>query len=172
MAGHGTGRIADGRAENRRSGDQYRFGAARGSRCVVGIFPGTGIGGGCVYEGRILRGNGITCMEIGHFPINPGAPARGNNRCHTLEHVSSRLAIAAAWNRNDVELPQGDFVTDLVRSRISYDFSTRLFLAALIQYDNQTEHHQQTKADESFQCARQFVNSLLQSAVPPQSRPT
>ena len=75
---------------------EYRFGAARGSRCVVGIFPGTGIGGGCVYEGRILRGNGITCMEIGHFPINPGAPARGNGRCHTLEHVSSRLAIAAA----------------------------------------------------------------------------
>ena len=75
---------------------EYRFGAARGSRCVVGIFPGTGIGGGCIYEGRILRGNRITCMEIGHFPINPGAPARGNNRCHTLEHVSSRLSIAAA----------------------------------------------------------------------------
>ena len=75
---------------------EYRFGAARGSRCVVGIFPGTGIGGGCIYEGRILRGNRITCMEIGHFPINPGAPARGNDRCHTLEHVSSRLSIAAA----------------------------------------------------------------------------
>ncbi|MFP6701587.1 MAG: ROK family protein [Planctomycetaceae bacterium] len=75
---------------------EYRFGAARGSRCVVGIFPGTGIGGGCVYEGRILRGNRITCMEIGHFPIDPGGPSRGNNRGHTLEHVSSRLSIAAA----------------------------------------------------------------------------
>ena len=75
---------------------EYRFGAARGSRCVVGIFPGTGIGGGCVYEGRILRGNRITCMEIGHMPIDPGGPSRGNGRCRTLENVSSRLAIAAA----------------------------------------------------------------------------
>ncbi|MED5399012.1 MAG: ROK family protein [Planctomycetota bacterium] len=75
---------------------EFRFGSAQDSRCVVGIFPGTGIGGGCIYEGRILRGHGITCMEIGHFPIDPGAPARGNGRCHTLEHVSSRLSIAAA----------------------------------------------------------------------------
>ena len=75
---------------------EYRFGVARDSRCVVGIFPGTGIGGGCVYEGRILRGQGITCMEIGHFPVDPGGPSRGNGRCHTLEHVSSRLSIAAA----------------------------------------------------------------------------
>ena len=63
---------------------------------MVGIFPGTGIGGGCVYEGRILRGNRITCMEIGHFPIDPGSPSRGSGRCHTLENVASRLAIAAA----------------------------------------------------------------------------
>ena len=35
---------------------EYRFGAAQEARCVVGVFPGTGIGGGCVYEGRILRG--------------------------------------------------------------------------------------------------------------------
>ncbi len=75
---------------------EYRFGAARDSRCVVGIFPGTGIGGGCIYEGRILRGQAVSCMEIGHFPIDPGGPARGNNRCRTLEHVSSRLSIAAA----------------------------------------------------------------------------
>ncbi len=53
--------------------------------------------------------------------------------------IGPRLAVTAAWNRNDVELPQGDFVTDLMLSRISYDFSTRLFLAGLIQYDNQAD---------------------------------
>ena len=30
---------------------EYRFGAGKNARCVAGIFPGTGIGGGCVYEG-------------------------------------------------------------------------------------------------------------------------
>ena len=35
---------------------EYEFGAGKGCRCVVGIFPGTGIGGGCVYEGKLIRG--------------------------------------------------------------------------------------------------------------------
>ncbi|MFP6693965.1 MAG: ROK family protein, partial [Pirellulales bacterium] len=45
---------------------EYRFGAGRDARTVVGVFPGTGIGGGCVYEGNILRGKTGSCMEIGH----------------------------------------------------------------------------------------------------------
>ena len=35
---------------------EYRFGAAKDARCVLGVFPGTGIGGGLVYEGKIFRG--------------------------------------------------------------------------------------------------------------------
>lgn len=31
---------------------EYRFGSAKGVRTVIGVFPGTGIGGGCIYEGQ------------------------------------------------------------------------------------------------------------------------
>ena len=75
---------------------EYRFGAAKGSRCVLGVFPGTGIGGGCVYEGKIIRGLKRSCMEIGHVPIMPSGPLTGSDRRGTLESVASRLAIAAA----------------------------------------------------------------------------
>ncbi len=74
---------------------EYRFGAAEGSRCVVGIFPGTGIGGGCVYEGKILQGAGISCMEIGHTRISSGVRCSGGAIPGTLETEASRLAIAA-----------------------------------------------------------------------------
>ncbi len=74
---------------------EYRFGAARDSRCVVGIFPGTGIGGGCVYEGRILQGAGISCMEIGHTRISSSDRASGYDLPGTLEAEASRLTIAA-----------------------------------------------------------------------------
>lgn len=74
---------------------EYRFGAAVGSRCVVGIFPGTGIGGGCVYEGKILHGAGISCMEIGHTRISSGIRSSGGKIPGTLETQASRLAIAA-----------------------------------------------------------------------------
>lgn len=70
------------------------FGAARGARCVVGVFPGTGIGGGCVYEGQILSGRNSSCMEIGHVPLMNDGPLSGFGHRGTLEAVASRLAIS------------------------------------------------------------------------------
>lgn len=74
---------------------EYRMGAAKDARCVVGIFPGTGIGGGCVYEGKILHGRNITCMEVGHTRITSSARSSGYELPGTLEAESSRLTIAA-----------------------------------------------------------------------------
>jgi glucokinase len=73
---------------------EYIAGAGKGSRTTVGIFPGTGIGGGCVYDGQILRGKLLSCMEIGHIKIS-GSPRPGAAGMHgTLETETSRLAIA------------------------------------------------------------------------------
>ena len=74
---------------------EYRFGAGQGARCVIGVFPGTGVGGGCVYKGEILRGAKTTCMEIGHVQVMPEGPLCGCGRRGCLEAVASRLAIAA-----------------------------------------------------------------------------
>lgn len=73
---------------------EYRFGAAAGSRCAVGIFPGTGIGGGCVYDGTILRGKLLTCMEVGHIRIGGGTRSSGIDMTGTLESEASRLTLA------------------------------------------------------------------------------
>jgi glucokinase len=74
---------------------EYRFGAAKGSRTALGIFPGTGIGGGCVYDGNILRGKNLTCMEIGHMRISGSGRAGATAMSGTLEAEASRLAISA-----------------------------------------------------------------------------
>ncbi len=75
---------------------EYRAGAAKNARCVVGVFPGTGIGGGCVYEGRIIRGKTGSCMEIGHIPVSTDGPLCGCGQRGCLEAVASRLAVSAA----------------------------------------------------------------------------
>ncbi len=75
---------------------EYRFGAARKAHCAVGVFPGTGIGGGCVYEGRVLRGRTGSAFEVGHMLAVPDGPPCGCGRSGCLETVASRLAIAAA----------------------------------------------------------------------------
>jgi glucokinase len=73
---------------------EYCAGAAKGTRTTVGIFPGTGIGGGCVYEGQILRGKLLSCMEIGHIKICSSPRVGATGMTGTLETEASRLSIA------------------------------------------------------------------------------
>jgi len=75
---------------------EYCFGAGRAANCVVGIFPGTGIGGGCVYQGNLIQGKNCTAMEVGHIQIMEGGPLDGAGNQGTLEACCSRLAISSA----------------------------------------------------------------------------
>lgn len=75
---------------------EYKFGAGKGSYCVVGIFPGTGVGGGCVYDGKLIRGANCTCMEIGHIQVVSGGALDGAGNRGSLESTASRLVMAGA----------------------------------------------------------------------------
>lgn len=74
---------------------EYRFGAGREARSVFGVFPGTGIGGGFVYDGEILHGSNSTCMEFGHVRVDPEGAYCGCGQRGCLETVASRMAISA-----------------------------------------------------------------------------
>ena len=50
---------------------ERRFGAGRGVRSFLGVFWGTGIGGGLVLDGRPVQGRG-SAGEIGHVCVKPG----------------------------------------------------------------------------------------------------
>lgn len=49
---------------------------------------------------------------------------------------SERLNIQTTLTHNRFRLPEGDFDTNLLTSRVNYSFSTRLFVNALIQYNS------------------------------------
>jgi glucokinase len=72
---------------------EFKAGAARGARNVVGIFVGTGIGGGLILNGALHRGFSGNAGEIGHIIVKAGGPRCncGNRGC--LEAVASRTAI-------------------------------------------------------------------------------
>jgi glucokinase len=50
---------------------ERRYGAGRGIDSFLGVFWGTGVGGGIVVGGRLLRGRG-SAGEIGHVCARPG----------------------------------------------------------------------------------------------------
>jgi glucokinase len=74
---------------------EFRFGVGEQAHCVVGLFPGTGIGGGCIYEGKIFSGQEHSCFEVGHMQAVPDGRLCGCGRHGCLEAHASRLAIAA-----------------------------------------------------------------------------
>jgi glucokinase len=78
---------------------EYRRGAGKGARCIFGVFAGTGIGGGCIYQGEILRGVSKSCFEIGHIQVMSNGPRCGCGQRGCLESVASRLAIASQCAR-------------------------------------------------------------------------
>lgn len=60
---------------------EWRFGAAKGTGHVLGVFIGTGIGGGIIINGKVFRGFRNAGAEIGHIILNPfGYPC---NCCNT-----------------------------------------------------------------------------------------
>jgi len=103
---------------------EYRFGAGRNSRCLVGVFPGTGVGGGCVRHGELLTGAEWSALEIGHLPVMPRGPLCGCGQRGCLEAVASRLAIAqaaaAAACRGEAPYLLAEAGTDLqnIRSKV------------------------------------------------------
>ena len=72
---------------------ELTLGAARGVKNMVGMFVGTGIGGGIVLEGEIWRGSHRTAGEIGHVVVLAEGPVCGCGRRGCLESVASRTAI-------------------------------------------------------------------------------
>jgi glucokinase len=68
-------------------------GAGRGVRNWVAFWPGTGIGGGVVLDGQILRGATNTAGEVGHITVKAGGPRCGCGGKGHLEALASRSAI-------------------------------------------------------------------------------
>ncbi len=72
---------------------EFRFGAGRGTEHLVFVGLGTGIGGGIVIHGQLLRGAQGAGGELGHVTIQANGPrcACGNRGC--LEAFASGTAI-------------------------------------------------------------------------------
>jgi glucokinase len=71
---------------------EWKYGAARYSH-VIGIFVGTGIGGGIIIDGKLFTGSGFAGAEIGHMTINTEGPLCNCGQRGCLEAYSSKIAI-------------------------------------------------------------------------------
>ena len=72
---------------------EHALGAGRGSQDMVGIFVGTGVGGGVILGGRLRSGARHAAGEVGHMVVLAEGPVCGCGKRGCLESVASRTAI-------------------------------------------------------------------------------
>jgi glucokinase len=72
----------------------YQTELAAKPKNAIGVFVGTGIGGGIIIDGKLFSGFNRTAGEVGHMIIEVGGPKCncGNRGC--LEALASRTAIS------------------------------------------------------------------------------
>ena len=73
---------------------EFVAGAGRGTRNMVMLTLGTGIGGGIILDGRLVRGTFDNAAEIGHTIAVPGGRACPCGQRGCLERYASANAVA------------------------------------------------------------------------------
>lgn len=73
---------------------EQRFGAGRGCDRLIYITVSTGIGGGVILDGEVLRGKDLSIAEIGHMVMATDGPRCNCGGRGHLEALASGTAIA------------------------------------------------------------------------------
>ncbi len=73
---------------------EWRHGAAQGTQNMIYLTISTGIGGGVIVDGKLLRGSRGLAGELGHMTIYQDGPECGCGQRGHLEAVAAGPAIA------------------------------------------------------------------------------
>ncbi len=72
---------------------EHVLGAGQGAQELVGIFVGTGIGGGIIFRGQLYLGMRGAAAEVGHMIVQADGPLCGCGNHGCIEALASRTAM-------------------------------------------------------------------------------
>jgi glucokinase len=87
---------------------EFRFGAAEDSDDLVMIAVGTGVGGGIVLDGELVRGSFGIAAEVGHFRVVPGGRLCGCGQHGCWEQYASGRALVTDAKRRAASEPAAE----------------------------------------------------------------
>ena len=110
---------------------EVSVGAAKGYQNVTMITLGTGVGGGLVLGGQLIRGSKFSAAEVGHMRIsltNDRACTCGRLGC--WEAYASGTGLARTGRREIRELPHSAIAQDILQGKSVEELSTHDIIAA------------------------------------------
>jgi glucokinase len=114
---------------------EHRHGAAEGHDDVLGVFMGTGVGGGVILHGKVRRGPRGLGGEIGHTMYLPGGRRCGCGIEGHVEAYAGRVGMEREARRRHLAGEQ----TALVEIAGEQRMKSSVFEKALAQHDTVTE---------------------------------
>ena len=117
---------------------EFHSGAGRGARLLVYVTISTGIGGGLVYEGKLVRGRDCLAGELGHIPVSDSTErcSCGGHGC--LETLSSGGAMQA--RARDWALRRPERVARMVELSGGQDITAKAVMQAAAEGDMAAAH--------------------------------
>ena len=109
---------------------EVRFGAGRGSEHVVVLTVGTGIGGGIVIKGQLVRGQFGAAAEFGHIAVVPDGRVCGCGQRGCWEQYASGRALVREAHERLEDAPAGE-LWHLARGRPEHVTGQMITQAAL-----------------------------------------
>jgi glucokinase len=100
---------------------EYQHGAGRGAQRLLGLIVGTGVGGGVIIDGRLLRFTGECSGDIGHVIVDPNGRLCSCGAHGCLEAMVNTAAL--------IDLAGGAAVRETVTAARAGDARARKIMA-------------------------------------------
>lgn len=91
---------------------EYHYGAGKGTKSMVFLTMGTGLGAGLVLDGRLYRGTSFAAGEVGHVRLTRSGPV-GYHKAGSAEGWASGAGMAQVATRSVREAVERGQVTTL-----------------------------------------------------------
>jgi len=113
---------------------EHALGAGRGARELVGIFVGTGIGGGIISGGKLYEGTRGAAAEVGHMILQMDGPKCGCGKRGCAEALASRTAMEREV-RAMIKKGARSCVLELMKERSKERMTSSIIIRALKKKD-------------------------------------
>lgn len=113
---------------------EWRAGAAQGVEHVLGVWLGTGVGGGVIADGRLIEGGGGAAGEFGHTIVQPGGAMCACGKRGCVEAYAGRAAMERAVHLA-VAAGRSDRLLELQASKGKQSLTSAVWAAALDEED-------------------------------------
>lgn len=113
---------------------EHALGAGRGTSDLVGIFIGTGIGGGIISAGKLYEGARGAAAEVGHMTLLIDGPRCGCGKRGCAEALASRTAMEREV-RAAIKQGAKSCVLELMKERNKERMTSSIIVRALKKKD-------------------------------------